>query len=175
MEQLNLENDITFNDNIAADKFEVVNVEQSKPKPIPRRRRCKECKKLYTKQQMLNHVCKPDENANNENVNNEENKENSEVYVKKLTKEYAAKKLYNLHKLNYMAIEMIMKRSENNNFDGLTDHCESMRKEYEEVFEQIYDQHGNEYFDGVLSPIAAYVLMVTGDMTTVYAKNQKKE
>jgi hypothetical protein len=87
----------------------------------------------------------------------------------------ASKNLYNLQFTAYYMIESSLKTANRNDMDGLTASMEAMRDQYLAVFEQVYDEYGNEYLDEVLSPIVLWGMLTTQNMASTYIENKKKK
>lgn len=98
-----------------------------------------------------------------------------EEHIRKYEADVAAKNLYNLQFTVYFMIENALQSAGRHDMDGLTGKMEGMKDQYLHVFEQVYEEHGSEFIDEVLSPTILWGILTTQNIATTYIDNKKKE
>lgn len=170
-------------ENPPSSEIKVKKVKKTKPKKKPKRKRCTMCNTLIPIENFENpeeHECmKLKALLNKEPQSGEETlngtpKENHKR-PPKFEATSASKNLYNLQFTTYFMIESSLKSAGRNDMDGLTETMENMKEQYLHVFEQVYDEYGNEYIDEVLSPAILWAMLTTQNIGSTYLANKKKE
>jgi hypothetical protein len=114
----------------------------------------------------------PETTPSTDKVESETEPENENT---KINPEYASQNLYNLQFATYYMIESSTRAYGYKELDGLTETMESMKEQYLDIFEKLYEQYGDEYLEKVLAPGVMWGALTAQNFLTTYIKNKKKE